>query len=137
MSNIYGSLSLPTPTRTSHLTNDSKFLSVHDYALSSSNLSGDDSLEISDIANGSIITRVEVRVTTAFTTSPDEQHNIEVLDENDVVLMDNEWNDPNVVGNYSTDCYYVVSGSLIVNHDLSGMTAGAAILRIYAYDAVI
>lgn len=136
MSNIYGSLSLPTPSRTSHITNDSCFLSVHDYTLNLSNLYGEESLEISDIPNGSLITRVELRVTTAFATNPDEQHNIEISDENDTVLMDNDWNDPNVVGNYSTDCYYSVSGSLIVTHDLSAMTAGAAILRIYAYDVV-
>lgn len=135
MAQRYGGLSLPSPRKTSDLKNDSRFLSIYDYVLNSSVLSGGTSISISDLPTGAIVTRVELRVNTAFKTSTTAQHDIEVTNANGtVVLMDNTWNDPNVVGNYSTECYHVISGAIKVTHDLKYITAGSAILRFYVYE---
>lgn len=135
MSSRYGSMALPNLKKTSSLVNDSRFLSIHDYVLNSSVLSGGSTLAITDLPQGAIIIRVDIRVNTAFTTNPDTQHNIEITTANGAtVLMDNEWNDPNVVGNYSTECYHTISGNLKVTHDLSSMTAGSALLRFHVYE---
>lgn len=135
MAQRYGGLSLPNPTRTSNLSNDSRFLSIHDYVLNSSVLSGGTTLTISDLPQGAIIIRIDIRVSTAFTTNPDSQHNIKVTNAaGTTVLMDNEWNDPNVVGNYSTECYHTISGNIKVTHDLSALTAGSAVLRFHLYE---
>ena len=135
MSSRFGSIALPAPNSTSDLVNDSRFLSIHDYVLNLSVLSGGSTLTITDLPQGAIIIRVDIRVTTAFTTVPDVQHNIEITNSNgSVVLMDNEWNDPNVVGSYSTECYHVVSGNLKVTHDLASMQTRSAILRFHLYE---
>ena len=130
-----GSFVLPTPSKTSQLTNDAQFMSIHEYVLNASVLRGTTSLQISDISAGVIINRIELNVTTAF-VSDVEQNNISVVGANSSVLMDATWNDPNTAGSYSTDCNYVVTSTITVNHDLSNMTAGVAILRIYAHDVV-
>lgn len=135
MASRYGGVALPASTKTSSLVNDSRFLSIHDYILNSSVLSGGSSLTITDLPQGAIIIKIELRVSTAFKTNPDVQHDIEVTNANgSTVLMDNEWNDPNVVGNYSTECNHTISTNIKITHNLSSMTAGSAILRFHVYE---
>ena len=128
-----GVLTLPNPTKTSDLVNDSNYLAIREYILNASVLSGGDTLIINDLPINAIITRVELMVTTAFATAQD-QNNIDILGADSSVLMDADWNDPQTVGNYCTDCYYEITGNVLVVHDMTSITAGRAILRLFVYD---
>ena len=133
MANTRGGLVLPSPTRTSDLINDSNYLSIREYSLSRSVLSGGTPVVIDDITIGTVITRVEIDVTTAFVSSA-TQNNISVEDESGEVLMDSDWNDPNTAGRYVCTCYHEVTGDLHIVHDLAAASAGGATLRLYLYD---
>ena len=133
MSATKGSFSLPMPSKTSQLVNDARFLSIQEYVLNTSNLSGTTQVSITDLPVGSIITKVELRVTTAFAPTS-TQHNIAINGASSEVLMDSGWNDPNTIGNYSTEAYYAITSSGIrVVHNCGSVTAGSAILRLYIY----
>lgn len=139
MAAVYGNLMLPTAQRTSQLVNDTRFSSIREYILDSNSLSGATQLEISDLSRDSVIYRIDLIVTAPFNTLDGAQHNIEVADQEGNILMDNDWNDPNMIGTYSTNCYSIMNGSntkLTVTHDLSNISSGAAILRLYVYDTV-
>ena len=128
-----GSFALPTPSKTSQLVNDSRFMSIKEYVLTPSVLSKASQFELSDIPSGSIIQRIDLMVTTAFASASD-QNNISVVGADESVIMDASWNDPNTAGVYSTDCYYYVTSTVRVVHDLTGATAGRAVLRLFIYD---
>ena len=51
------------------------------------------------------------------------------------VLFPDTWNDPGVVGNYTTNLNYTVSsnGKLFVRHNMRHILSGVATLRIYSY----
>ena len=107
--------------------------SIWSYHLDATALSGETELSIEDLPVNGVITRIELRVTTAFVSSLD-QNNIDVMGDSTEVLMDADWNDPNTTGNYITDCYYEISANgITVSHDLSDMTAGSAILLLHVF----
>ena len=107
--------------------------SIWKYSLDSSTLAGETELTIQDLPVDGVITRIELRVITAFVSSLD-QNNIDVVGDSSEVLMDADWNDPNTTGNYITDCYYEISANgITVSHDLSDMTAGSAILLLHVF----
>ena len=110
--------------------------SVEDRLLNRNTLSGNNSYEITGLEEGFVIYRLELVVDTPFYTDPDVQHNISVYGEDDTtLLMDQNWNDPNTVGAYSSSVNYTVGsqGKLVVHHDLINMISGIATLRIYGY----
>lgn len=136
MSIVKGSFTLPTSQRTSQLVNDTRFSSIQEYVLNSAVLSGSTQLDISDLLAGSVIYRIDLIVLNAFSDASGAQHSIEVSCDNGGVLMDAEWNDPNSVGTYTTDCYTTIrttSDLVHVTHSLSSMLTGSAILRLYVY----
>ena len=134
-----GVFTLPTPQRTSQLVNDTRFSSIREYVLDSSTLAGTTQLNISDLIVGSVIYRIDLYVINAFSSASGEQHNIEVKKSDGSVLMSSEWNDPNSIGTYVTECYTSIDSanqSLQVIHSLSNMISGSAILRLYMYTNV-
>ena len=132
MSATKGSLSVPAPEKTSQLTNDSRYLSVIEYVLSETNLKSKTSLTISDLPTGSIIQEIEVRVTTPFTPTT-TQYNLAISGSNGAVLMSANCNDPNTAGVYHTDCYYEVTSTVVITHNMNNITAGSAIVRFFVY----
>ena len=134
MSATRGGFSIPTPDKTSQLTNDAQFMSVKEYALTPAVLQGSTTYTISDIPAGSVIHQVDILVNTAFASSA-TQNNLAVKGSDNTVLMDSGWNDPNTVGNYTTKCNYTVTSTIKVVHDLNAATAGNAILRVYLHTA--
>lgn len=139
MATMTGSFSLPTAQRTSQLVNDTRFSSIREYVLDLNSLSGSNQVTISDLPPVSIIYRVDLIVLTPFSATTDEQYNIEISKSDDTILMDSSWNDPNTNGTYSTNCYSVIaqgSEGLIINHNLSTIVSGSAILRLYIYNNV-
>ena len=139
MGKINGSFSLPTPQRTSQLINDTRFSSIREYVLNTSVLSGSTQLDISDILPGSVIYRIDLIVLSAFSDAGGSQHNIEISCDNGGVLMNAEWNDPNTIGTYSTNCYTTIRTSedlMHINHTLSDMISGSAIVRFYMYSNI-
>ena len=136
MGQTIGSLALPSPQRTSQLVNDTRFSSIQEYVLDSSSLSGSTQLDISDLSVGSVIYQVELMILSAFSESGGSQPTIEITCDNGGVLMDDTWNDPTTVAVYSTDCYTsirTVNDLVHIIHNLSNITAGSAILRLYLY----
>lgn len=139
MGNIKGSFSLPTPQRTSQLINDTRFSSIREYVLDSSTLSDSTQLDISDLASGSVIYRIDLIVLSAFSDASGIQHSIEISCDNGGILMDAEWNDPNVIGSYSTNCYAsirTIDDIIHITHSLGNSLSGSALLRFYLYSNV-
>ena len=139
MSSVKGSFTIPTPQRTSQLVNDTRFSSIREYVLDESTLSGSTRLDITDLLPGSVIYRIDLIVLSAFSDSTGAQHDIEITCDNGGVQMDAEWNDPNTVGTYSTNCYTSIrtpSDVVHVIHSLGSMLSGAAILRFYIYSNI-
>lgn len=136
MSKVSGSLTLPVIRRASQLINDVKFSSIREYVLNSESLSGSSQLDIEDIPANAVIFKIELVVLSAFGNLNGDQHNISVTCDNGGTLMDNTWNDPNMVGSYVTDCYTMLRGNIDkvhVIHSLSDITTGSGILRIHFY----
>lgn len=127
-----GNFAIPTPSKTSELANDARFMSVHEYKLDLTKLKTTP-VTISDIKANSVVHQIDLLVDTAFVSSA-SQNNIEVLGADGTVLMDKTWNDPNTAGNYSTACNYTVTSTIKVSHDLTGATAGNALLRVFVHD---
>lgn len=131
----YGAFISPNPTKMSDLENDNNYIIIREYVLDAASLAGTTSIKIDDIEAGNVITNIGLNVTTPFVSS-NNNDTIEVVTDSGIVLMDKTWNDPNAIGNYTTDCVYEIVGNpdeIIINHTLSGMTAGYAILRIEMY----
>ena len=131
----YGAFISPNPTKMSDLENDNNYIIIREYVLDAASLVGTTSIKIDDIEAGNVITNIGLNVTTPFVSS-NNNDTIEVTTDSGTVLMDKTWNDPNVIGNYTTDCADEIVGNpdeIIINHTLSGMTAGYAILRIEMY----
>lgn len=131
----YGAFISPNPTKMSDLENDNNYIIIREYVLDAASLAGTTSIKIDDIEAGNVITNIGLNVTTPFVSSNNDD-TIEVITDSGTVLMNKAWNDPNVIGNYTTDCVYEIDGNpdeIIINHTLSGMTAGYAILRIEMY----
>ena len=136
MGKVIGNFSVPTPQRTSQLVNDTRFSSIQEYVLDSSSLSGSTRLDISDLMSGSVIYRIDLIVLNAFSDETGSQHDIEISCDNGGILMDRNWNDPNTYGSYTTSCYTTIrtpQDVVHVNHSLSNMLTGSAILRFYIY----
>ena len=136
MGKVSGSMSLPVNRRASQLINDVRFSSIREYVLNSESLSGSTQLDIDDIPANAIIYRIELIVLHAFSTLSGDQHNISITCDNGGTLMESEWNDPNMVGSYATNCYTTVRGNLDlvhVIHSLSNIATGFAILRLHLY----
>ena len=136
MGKVSGSITLPVNRRASQLINDVRFSSIREYVLNSESLSGSSQLDIDDIPANAIIYRIELIVLNAFSTLNGAQHNISITCDNGGTLMDSEWNDPNMIGSYITNCYTTVRGNLDlvhVVHSLANIATGFAILRIYLY----
>ena len=139
MGTVTGSFSLPTAQRTSQLINDTRFSSIREYVLNSSTLSGSTQLDIGDLMSSSVIYRIDLIVLSAFSDLSGAQHNIEITCDNGGTLMSAEWNDPNTIGTYSTNCYTSIrnaSDVVHVIHSLGEMLTGSAILRFYIYNTV-
>ena len=139
MGNVTGSLTLPTPQRTSQLINDTRFSSIREYVLNSSNLSGSNKLDIVDLIPGSVIYRIDLIILSAFSDTSGMQKSIEISCDNGGVLMDSEWNDPNMIGTYSTNCYTNIRTSndvVHIMHNLDNIISGSAILRLYVYNNI-
>ena len=136
MANTYGGFSLPTPNRTSQLTNDSQYTSARDYIIQQSDVEGSDSLEIADLTPGSVIYKIEINISTAFNPGVDIQGNLGVYGDGGATIIDPQWNDPNEVGNYVNSCRYTVgeSGKITLRHNLGYSTAGLAVIRLFIYD---
>ena len=130
-----GGFTIPAPSKTSELTNDSQFMSVKEYNLSVAALSGSTTYTISDIPAGTVIHQVELLVDTAFTSSA-SQNNLAVKGADNTVIMDSSWNDPNTIGNYVTKCSFIVSSTIKLVHDLNTATAGHATLRLHLHPSV-
>ena len=132
---LTGGFTLPMPQRTSQLVNDSRFSSIQEYLLDSSSLSGLTQLDIADLKVGSVIYRIDLVILSAFRDNSGSQHNIEISC-GDNVLMASEWNDPNRVGTYTTNCYGIVNSTnnvVHIKHSPTSISAGSAILRIYSF----
>ena len=101
--------------------------------LNINNLASGSPVEIGNLPVGALIYQIDLNVTTPFTTDPDVQHNISVVGDNEEVIYDAEWNDPNIEGNYCTQTNYTIgeSGKVSVVHDLTNMVAGIAELKLY------
>ena len=131
----YGAFISPNPTKMSDLENDNNYIIIREYALDVASLAGTTSIKIDDIEAGNVITNIGLNVTTPFVSSNNDD-TIEVITDSGTVLMNKAWNDPNVIGNYITDCAYEIVGNpdeIIVNHTLSDIIAGYAILHIEMY----
>lgn len=131
MGSIPGSFTLPSIQCTSQLINDAGFLSIREYRLDVNNLRGSSQINISEFA-GATIYRIELLVLDAFTDSSGSQHNIEISCDSAGVLMNAKWNDPNVVGLYSTPCNATINDKndgIHITHSLSSMVSGSAIVR--------
>lgn len=136
---IIGNFSLPTAQRTSQLINDTRFSSIREYVLSASLFKDTDVIEITDLTPSSLIYRADIIVTSPFTTLDGKQHSISVVDMENTILFDSTWNDPNIIGTYTTNCYVgitTVNAKLKVLHDLREATGGNAILRLYLYNNI-
>ena len=139
MGKVSGSFSLPTAQRTSQLINDTRFSSIREYVLNSSTLADSSQLDISDLLSGSVIYRIDLIVLSAFSDASGRQHDIEITCDNGGVLMESEWNDPNNIGSYSTNCYASIrtpEDLVHVNHTLGNIMSGSAILRFYIYNNI-
>ena len=124
MGKVTGSFVIPTPQRTSQLINDTRFSSIREYILDSNTLSDSTQLDISDLLSGSVIYRIDLIVLSAFSDESGKQHNIEISCDNNGILMNAEWNDPNTIGSYSTTCYTTIRSAediVHVNHSLGNM----------------
>ena len=135
MAAVYGGFSLPQ----SNQSTITRFSSIREYILDANSLSGNSQVNITDIVAGSIIYRIDLIVMSAFSDLSGQQHSIEITDYNYNILMDAEWNDPNSVGTYCTNCYHTVlsgSNTIQVLHSLSEILSGTAILRLYIYNNV-
>ena len=136
MGKVKGSLTLPAIRYASQLINDIRFSSIREYVLNSESLSGSTQLDIDDIPSNAVIYRIELIVLSAFSNLSGDQHNISITCDNGGTLMSSEWNDPNMIGSYITNCYTTVRGNLDlvhVIHSLSDISTGFAILRIHVY----
>lgn len=134
MAETYGGFSLPTPNRTSQLTNDSQYTSARDYIVDYEDTAAGTDLEISDLTPGTVIYKVEINVSTAFNTSA--QGNLGMYGDSDAVIVDPSWCDPNEVGNYVNSCYYQVTNThkVTLKHNLSSASAGVAVVRLFIYE---
>ena len=133
MSKMVGDFSLPVPNKTSQLENDSHFTSVKEYTLSYTSLSDTSTYAITDLPVGKKLVKTEVIVNTAFVTST--QGNLSITGDNSAVILNQGYNDPNVVGNYINDCNYTVTANgVTVNHNLGSATAGSLVLRLHLID---
>jgi len=133
---VFGSFNLPTPQRTSQLVNDTRFSSIREYVLNVEVLKDTSTLEINDLPANSVIYRIDLIVNAPMTSLDGIQHNLSVSDTNGNVLFKNEWNDPNVIGTYTSNCYGILDAGSIkikVNHDMTNLTSGSAILRFHVY----
>lgn len=133
--NIIGSFINHNPTKLSDLQNDTKYIAIYDYILDASTVKGNSSISINNIIEGSIITNISLKVNIPF-VSNNTKDTIEVITDSGEILMDKSWNDPNIQANYSVECSYTINGNqneIIINHSLSEITKGSAILRIELY----
>ena len=128
----YGAFINPSPKSLSDLINDNNYMSIREYILDTDSLKGNS-------ANaGSSIVRVSLNVKTPF-VSPNSVNIIEVVSDTNQVLLSSAANDPAIANNYISECSYITSGNdneVLVKHNLSGMTAGLAILRIELYENI-
>ena len=134
----YGYFINPSPTSLSDLVNDHNYMVIRDYILDSSTLKGSNVIAISDLAAGSVIIKIAIKVETPFKSNK-TTNTIEVASDSGSILMDASWNDPAIASDYSSDCFYVVNGNnneVLVNHTLSGITAGYAILHLEMYENI-
>ncbi len=132
----YGYFINPSPTSLSDLVNDHNYMVIRDYILDSSTLKGSNVIAISDLAAGSVITKIVIKIETPFKSS-NTTNTIEIASDSGSILMDASWNDPAIASDYSSDCFYVVNGNnneVLVNHTLSSITEGYAILHIEMYE---
>lgn len=135
---VYGPFTLPPARKTSELENNSRFSSIREYAVNSSTLSGSIILEVDDLPANAIIYQIDVMIRSPFTVEG-SQANLEIQTKKNDVLMNRSWNDPTVVGTYSSECYYITDGSsgeVRVVHNLGSNTTGLFILRLYLYENV-
>ena len=98
----YGAFISPNPTKMSDLENDNNYIIIREYILDAASLAGTTSIKIDDIEAGNVITNIGLNVTTPFVSSNNDD-TIEVITDSGTVLMNKAWNDPNVIGNYTTD----------------------------------
>ena len=134
----YGAFINPSPKSLSDLINDNNYMSIREYILDATSLNGNSAIAISDLNAGSSIVRVSLNVKTPF-VSPNSVNTIEVVSDTNQILLSSAANDPAIANNYITECSYITSGNdneVLVKHNLSGMTAGLAILRIELYENI-
>lgn len=139
MAAVYGNLMLPTAQRTSQLVNDTRFSSIREYVLNTESMKDTETLEISDLALDSVIYRIDLIVFNPFTILDGTIPNIEVVDENDTILLDKDWNEPSISDTYSSNCYSTINSlntKLKINHNLGSSFNGDAILRLYLYNNI-
>ena len=139
MGPVKGSFTLPTTQRTSQLINDTRFSSIREYVLNSNTLSGSTQVDINDLIPGSVIYRIDLIVLSAFSDTSGAQHDIQITCDNGGVIMDSKWNDPNMIGSYTTNCYANIRTStdmIHVIHSLGNLISGSALLRFYIYNNV-
>ena len=132
----YGFFVNPSPTSLSDLVNDNNYMVIREYTLDPATLKTGSAIAINDIKAGSTITKVSLNVKGAFKSSVSNPI-ISVVSDSGKILMNSDWNDPTIVNNYSTDCYYVTSGNtneLVVSHNITNPTSGLATLRIELYE---
>jgi hypothetical protein len=133
MAKTYGSIALPQVK-----IDTSKYLTIFEYVLTSTELSGSAKLIISDIPVGAAILKVEIDVTTPFVGADGSSPSVQI-NGGETILMGSDWNNPEEVGLYTTDCRYVVTGSmneLSINYTPENFISGALILRISTYGSL-
>jgi hypothetical protein len=146
MAKTIGNFTLPqngAVHKTSQLENDSRFSSIYEYILDSSTLNGSASLEISDLPVNTVITKIEMYVLEGITKSISGATTMSIVGTNTSsslsgTLMNTKCNDPDNVGLYCTDCYFVVKSTkdtVSVNHNASTCTGGSIILRLTTYQS--
>ena len=136
MPKVYGGFSLPQ----SNQSTITRFSSIREYVLDANTLHGISQVNITDVGANSVIYRIDLIVMNGFSDASGKQHDLEVTDHNDNVLMAIEWNDPNERGTYCSNCYCTVlpeAETIKVKHTMGEMLSGLAILRLYIYNNVV
>lgn len=134
----YGFFNSPAPTSLSDLVNDNNYMVIREYTLDPAALKSGSIIPINGIKADSTITKVSLNVTSPIKSSTTNPQ-ISVITDSGMTLMDDDWNDPTIADNYSTDCYYLSSGNMdeiVVSHNISNPTEGLITLRIEMYESI-
>lgn len=135
---IHGSLSLPSPEFISQLVNDTRFSSIREYVLDAETFKGTTEIAIGDIGASTLVYRIDVIVLGAFVDPSDIQGDLSIETVDDV-LMQTAWNDPNVSGTYTTNCYGLVAKDgdpIYLRHNLGNCISGNMLVRLHVYNNI-